>query len=451
MGRGDVMKFQNVSARQCRSITTNHFVSSAMEKVASDAEKEAWNYIIKWLTRLRLLDGVPFPYIVPTDGMLPNESIRFFHLDRNWLDALVDGALSTGVLDSRGSLADESAEKRQMLYNELMEELNEKEIVHEPYRAGLFAFDKLLATDASMVQSVLNGVAKDTQDDIKMFTTLKQQEKDIANVQRAAPQKATKSRDVPRIMSEEKQNLIVNNPELATKVIALENLKGQIGNMIAQIPFVTGGSLTGFLLRSSVVRDFPGIEVQAFEAPGFIGNNRSKAYNAQYRVELLKVKRLSSSIIMYIFNGLPTHLRIKEPSEGLRLGLEKNEEESASFYMKFKDEFGVQLNQNDEEYKPNDPMKVIDLPTRYTTGDGSVINFAGHLASYNFKGDAEEGLEYGGFLATQLMQFPYEQDFEYDAIDQVTMSEKVARVNTDKIVLGDSSDVTFDRDPYGDD
>ena len=79
-------------------------------KVASDAEKEAWNYIIKWLTRLRLLDGVPFPYIVPSDGMLPNESIRFFHLDRNWLDALVDGALSTGVLDSRGSLADESAE-----------------------------------------------------------------------------------------------------------------------------------------------------------------------------------------------------------------------------------------------------------------------------------------------------------------------------------------------------
>ena len=63
--------------------------------------------------------------------------------------------------------------------------------------------------------------------------------------------------------------------------------------MVAQIPFVTGGSLTGFLLRSSVVRDFPGIEVQAFEAPGFIGNNRSKAYNAQYRVELLKVKRLS--------------------------------------------------------------------------------------------------------------------------------------------------------------
>ena len=70
-----------------------------------------------------------------------------------------------------------------------MEELNEKEIVHEPYRAGLFAFDKLIATDASMVQNVLNGVAKDTQDDIKMFTTPK--EKDIGNVQRVVPRRRT--------------------------------------------------------------------------------------------------------------------------------------------------------------------------------------------------------------------------------------------------------------------
>ena len=49
------------------------------------------------------------------------------------------------------------------------------------------------------------------------------------------------------------------------------------------------------------------------------------------------------------------------------------------------------------------------------------------------------------------MQFPYEQDFEYDAIDQETMHDGIARVNTEKIVLEDSTDVRFDRDPYGDD
>lgn len=444
---------QNFSEGHCRLVTTDLMVAnSAMEKVASDAEKAAWNYIINWLTKLRLLEGVPFPYIVPSEGMLPNESIRFFHLDRNWLDALVDGALSTGVLDSRGSLADESAQKRRMLYHELMEELNEKEIVHEPYRAGLFAFDKLLAADASMVQNVLSGAAKDAQKDIELVTNLEQKKKTIEDGKQVSTHKATKARETPPMMSESKQNLIINNPELATKAVALHHLKGQISHMIAQMPFVTGGSLTGFLLRSSVVRDFPGIEVQAFEAPWFTKENRSKAYKELYRVELLKAKRLSKTIVLYIFNGLPTHVRIKEPSEGLRLGLEKNEENPSSFYMKYKNELGVQLNQNGEEYQANQAMKVIDLPTRHSTGDHSVINFSQSLATEKFAGIGGDGdLQYGGFLATQLMQFPYQQDFEYDAIDQHTQSENVARVNTEKIVLHDSTDVTFDRDPHGGD
>jgi len=452
------MKNQRIITDEARSVTAS-LTSKALQKVASEAEKEAWDYITEWLSRLRLLDGVPFPYIVPSDGMLPNESIRFFHLDRNWLDALVDGALSTGVLDSRGTLADESEEKRQMLYNELMEELNDKEIVHEPYRAGLFAFDKLLATDASALQNVMNGVVKDTQDDIELFNNLQQQKMSQKQVKQVAPQKDSKPNHAPKMMSQEKQNFILENPELATKSIALNHLKGQMVHLISQMPFVTGGSLTGFLLRSSVVRDFPGIEVQAFNAPGFIGDNRSKAYNDLYGVELLKVKRLSSTIIMYIFNGLPSHLRIKEPSEGLRLGLEKDVGDSASFYMKYKNESGVQMTKTGDEYTSNhgvQDMKKIDLLTRQSTGDRSVINFSQSLTGPNvdrkFEGEGDGGdLEFGGFLATQLMQFPYEQDFEYDAINQETMDDGIARVNTEKIVFEDSTDVTFSRDPYGDD
>lgn len=49
-----------------------------------------------WLARLRLLKGVPFGYLVPDEAMLPPESIRFFTLDRAWVDTLVDGALSIG-------------------------------------------------------------------------------------------------------------------------------------------------------------------------------------------------------------------------------------------------------------------------------------------------------------------------------------------------------------------
>lgn len=49
-----------------------------------------------WLTRLRILYGVPINYLVPDEAMLPPESIRFFSLDINWVDALIDGAYSIG-------------------------------------------------------------------------------------------------------------------------------------------------------------------------------------------------------------------------------------------------------------------------------------------------------------------------------------------------------------------
>jgi len=40
-----------------------------------------------FLAHLRLLETVPFQYLVPDDDLLPPESIRFFYLDRNWTDA----------------------------------------------------------------------------------------------------------------------------------------------------------------------------------------------------------------------------------------------------------------------------------------------------------------------------------------------------------------------------
>lgn len=52
--------------------------------------------LAKWLGRLKLLYGVPFQYLVPDEAMLPPESVRFFYLDMNWVDALIDGAFSIG-------------------------------------------------------------------------------------------------------------------------------------------------------------------------------------------------------------------------------------------------------------------------------------------------------------------------------------------------------------------
>lgn len=50
--------------------------------------------VLKFLARLRMLEGVPFNTLVPDAELLPVESIRFFFLDRAWTDALTQGALS---------------------------------------------------------------------------------------------------------------------------------------------------------------------------------------------------------------------------------------------------------------------------------------------------------------------------------------------------------------------
>jgi hypothetical protein len=58
-------------------------------------------YMEMFLAHLRLLTGVPFDYLVPDAQLLPDESIRFFYVDRSWTDRLVDGAIAVGKIGTR--------------------------------------------------------------------------------------------------------------------------------------------------------------------------------------------------------------------------------------------------------------------------------------------------------------------------------------------------------------
>ena len=77
--------------------------------------------ILRALADMRLLEGVPFSYLVPDADLLPTESIRFFYVDRNATDALVQGALSVGAANSvdRVELA--------QLYQVIRDEVDEAE------------------------------------------------------------------------------------------------------------------------------------------------------------------------------------------------------------------------------------------------------------------------------------------------------------------------------------
>lgn len=75
---------------------------SSLDPISGDQGIEqvtVTNDLVEWIARLVLLYPVPFHYLVPHQSLLPPESLRFFYLDDNWVDALIDGAFSIAVRD----------------------------------------------------------------------------------------------------------------------------------------------------------------------------------------------------------------------------------------------------------------------------------------------------------------------------------------------------------------
>lgn len=65
-----------------------------------------------WLNNLLFLKPVPFNYLVPYEAMLPAETLRFFMLDKKWVQCLLDGAMSIGrIFDAKSNTKDKTIEE----------------------------------------------------------------------------------------------------------------------------------------------------------------------------------------------------------------------------------------------------------------------------------------------------------------------------------------------------
>ncbi len=87
----------DVFIKNLNTLSIEDYSSSVYDKTEAPLPE----HLSDWLGRLRLLYGLPFDYLIPDERLLPNESIRFFYIDRNWTDRMVDGALSVGKTTSR--------------------------------------------------------------------------------------------------------------------------------------------------------------------------------------------------------------------------------------------------------------------------------------------------------------------------------------------------------------
>ena len=67
--------------------------------------------VTQWFEELLSLKHVPFHYLVPREEMLPANSLRFFRVDINWLECLLDGAFSVGRISTADIGQDAEARK----------------------------------------------------------------------------------------------------------------------------------------------------------------------------------------------------------------------------------------------------------------------------------------------------------------------------------------------------
>jgi hypothetical protein len=73
----------------------------AIQATVASTTAQELQPVVQWLAQLSLLVGVPFNNLIADARLLPDESIRFFYLDPNWMNAVRDGALSIAQHSSR--------------------------------------------------------------------------------------------------------------------------------------------------------------------------------------------------------------------------------------------------------------------------------------------------------------------------------------------------------------
>jgi hypothetical protein len=104
-----LFNWKRAHAQQLRQAESaiSHLPFAPDHSIAPDFPAE----VSQWFEELLSLTHVPFHYLVPREEMLPNNSLRFFYLDVNWLECLLDGAFSIGRVSSADVRQDDQARK----------------------------------------------------------------------------------------------------------------------------------------------------------------------------------------------------------------------------------------------------------------------------------------------------------------------------------------------------
>jgi hypothetical protein len=251
-------------------------MSNPAQLLAPVPEAEMPPYMESFLAHLRLLIGVPFDYLVADARLLPDESIRFFHIDRSWTDRLVDGAISVGKIGSR------------------------EQAHHQAQSPGV---QQQLDLSERIVRILQRG--------LKDFPTAK----------------------------------------------TLNDANQQSGEII-----------TGFLLRSAAVSGWPHMDVRAYTEvlpqgynPSSIPSDGTPGATGGMQLKTLRLERLSPSVLVALFQGIPKLVVCEEPHHGIQFGVQ---EQRNRLFIDVRDASGHLLPDSVGGKAITVPEKQLTLPMR---------------------------------------------------------------------------------------
>jgi hypothetical protein len=233
----------------------------------TEPEAEMPPYMESFLAHLRLLVGVPFEYLIPDPRLLPDESIRFFYLDRSWTDRLVDGAIAVGKIGTR------------------------EQAHHQAHHAAV-------------------------------SQQLDLTERIVRDLQRAH--------------------------------FSFPILKGRTPSGSADV-------ITGFLLRSAAVSGWPQMDVRAYriDIPEKLDPASSKATTNQLRT--LRLERLSPSVLLALFEGVPQLVYLEEPHHAVQFGVNQA---GFEFRIDLRDGTGNQIIPAPTAANPHPDPAFVRVPVR---------------------------------------------------------------------------------------
>lgn len=100
----DNLRKEALNQMYSQDFTTSSGVGTALYNGFNNPLNSDWAVILNWITNKLYLDGIPAQYLILDPSALPMERLRFFHIDPNWLDCLIDGALSACNHADRGGI-----------------------------------------------------------------------------------------------------------------------------------------------------------------------------------------------------------------------------------------------------------------------------------------------------------------------------------------------------------